>query len=203
VLRWLPTPAFYYGLSVGQTCLMRNVPAADAKRFLGVDSSSEAVDVRVTLKRVGPLKKERMRTVVFEVNGKTEEIEVKEPAGADEFDGPMADAANKAHVGAPMPGNVEKVFVKAGQVSSCLFPLSAANLSHGCPRKVASCALSGAPTSGSGGCQAVKVGETLALISAMKMEVQVKAQADGTVKSVVVSQGSKVIEGALLVVMGA
>ena len=62
---------------------------------------------------------------------------------------------------------------------------------------------SGAPTSCFGGCQAVKVGETLALISAMKMEVQVKAQADGTVKSVVVSQGSKVIEGALLVVMGA
>ena len=51
--------------------------------------------------------------------------------------------------------------------------------------------------------QAVKAGETLALISAMKMEVKCNAVTDGTVKSVAVSQGSKVIEGAVLMVISA
>jgi len=45
----------------------------------------------------------------------------------------------------------------------------------------------------------VKEGDTLATVSAMKMEVQVKATANGKVKKIITEQGSKVIEGALMI----
>ena len=81
---------------------------------LGIDAADALVDVTLELKRVGPLKKDRMRTVVFAVNGKEQHVEVKNPAAEGEFDGPMADPADATHVPAPMPGAIEKVFVADG-----------------------------------------------------------------------------------------
>ena len=51
-----------------------------------------------------------MRTVVFDVMGRTQHVDVKDVAGDDEFDGPMADAADAMQIGAPMPGVVDKVY---------------------------------------------------------------------------------------------
>lgn len=44
----------------------------------------------------------------------------------------------------------------------------------------------------------VSEGEVVAVVSAMKMEVQVKATTGGTVASLAVEEGGKVIEGALI-----
>lgn len=48
---------------------------------------------------------------------------------------------------------------------------------------------------------AVSEGEVVAVVSAMKMEVQVKATSAGTVASLAVFEGGKVIEGALIVTL--
>lgn len=47
----------------------------------------------------------------------------------------------------------------------------------------------------------VSEGEVVAIVSAMKMEVQVKALSGGTVASVSVEESDKVIEGALMVTL--
>ena len=44
--------------------------------------------------------------------------------------------------------------------------------------------------------QAVKKGETLVILEAMKMEIPVVAPADGTVSSIVVSEGEEIASGA-------
>lgn len=47
----------------------------------------------------------------------------------------------------------------------------------------------------------VSEGDVVAIVSAMKMEVQVKAVCGGTVASVSVEESDKVIEGALMVTL--
>ena len=47
-------------------------------------------------------------------------------------------------------------------------------------------------------CDAVKEGDVLMTVSAMKMEVHVKANVEGNVGALEVAAGDKVIEGALL-----
>ncbi|EGB12997.1 hypothetical protein AURANDRAFT_52076 [Aureococcus anophagefferens] len=111
---YLPTPVYLHGLAVGQTARLASLPAPLAKLECGVDAVDAVVDVDVTLKRVGPLKAGRMRTLVFDVNGAEQRVEVKNPAPEGEFDGPMADAGDAAHVAAPMPGAVDKVLAADG-----------------------------------------------------------------------------------------
>jgi biotin carboxyl carrier protein len=48
----------------------------------------------------------------------------------------------------------------------------------------------------------VKQGDVLLLLEAMKMENEIKAPADGTVKEIPIAEGSKVSEGDTLVVIG-
>ncbi|KAH8081013.1 pyruvate carboxylase [Aureococcus anophagefferens] len=111
---YLPTPVYLHGLAMGQTARLASLPAPLAKLECGVDAVDAVVDVDVTLKRVGPLKAGRMRTLVFDVNGAEQRVEVKNPAPEGEFDGPMADAGDAAHVAAPMPGAVDKVLAADG-----------------------------------------------------------------------------------------
>ena len=50
--------------------------------------------------------------------------------------------------------------------------------------------------------QAVKAGDVLVILEAMKMEIEVTAPADGTVKSVAAAVGTAVNTDDLLVVLG-
>mmetsp|Transcript_13785 Transcript_13785/g.44957 ORF Transcript_13785/g.44957 Transcript_13785/m.44957 type:complete len:1276 (-) Transcript_13785:333-4160(-) len=163
----IPTPVFWYSFDVGQTCTITCPTPQKAKEELGGpfsrDDDDAKLDATITLKRVGPLKAGRMRTVVFDVDGAEQHVEVKQPAAEGEFDGPMADAADPTHVPSPMPGVVEKVNVALGQT--------------------------------------VDASDELFVVSAMKMEVKVKPPAAGTVKQLLVNEGDKVIEGALLAVI--
>lgn len=50
--------------------------------------------------------------------------------------------------------------------------------------------------------QAVKAGDTVIILEAMKMQNNIEAENDGTVKEILVGKGDSVMEGAPLVVIG-
>lgn len=105
-----PTPVFFYSFQIGQSVTIPIADEALAQSELGKAASS----VTITLKRVGPIKKGRMRTIVFDVDGQEQHVEVKNPAAEGEFDGPMADPANPGHLPSPMPGAVDKIHAQVG-----------------------------------------------------------------------------------------
>jgi len=164
LLRYLPTPAYFYAMQAGQSIKMR-VPSSLASDILkdaaATPSAADGlVDVTIELKRVGPLK-EGKRSVVFGINGKAEQVhDVKDSTGVFVFDGPMANPSVPGEIASPMPGVIEKILVKEGQT--------------------------------------VSAGDTLLVVSAMKMEVKSTAPFAGTVTSLSVAQGARVVEGALL-----
>ena len=102
------------------------------------------------------------------LNGRTYEVEVEAGKAMllDEYEAIVPAAAPVAGeaVTAPMPGNILKVNVTAGQ--------------------------------------AVKEGDVLVVLEAMKMENEILAPKACTVKQVLVSKGSTVDTGATLVVLG-
>jgi pyruvate carboxylase len=114
LLKYLPTPVYLYGLLPGESFTMTSVPVAAAKDA-NVVGAEAAVDITVTLKRVGPLRGGNMRTVLFSVNGKDQQHDVKDSSGKFEFLGPMADSSKAGQMGSPMPGSVEKLLVSEGQ----------------------------------------------------------------------------------------
>jgi pyruvate carboxylase len=117
LLRYLPTPVYFYAMKAGQGFTM-TVPRSLAPELTkAAEASTEEgmEEVSVVLKRVGPLQK-KCRTVVFSINGAQEQhVSVKDSTAGFEFEGPMASPDNAKQVGSPMPGAVEKVLVKEGQ----------------------------------------------------------------------------------------
>ena len=114
-----------------------------------------------------------MKKYRVNVNGTAYEVEIEEMTGAPAAAPVTAPAAAPAptpaaggageSINAPMPGNILKVNVTAGQ--------------------------------------AVKEGELLLVLEAMKMENEIFAPKAGTVAQVLVSKGSTVDTGATLVVL--
>ena len=121
------------------------------------------------------------------VNGKSFEVEMKEPlkakpkaphvtpvaapsAPAFMPSQPAAPAAPAASAGpgkkvvAPLPGTITELKVTVGQT--------------------------------------VKTGDTVLVLEAMKMQNNIEAEADGTITKILVNQGDTVMEGATLVVIG-
>jgi pyruvate carboxylase len=96
----LPTRHFLYGLEPGQETSIDIEPG-------------KTLIVKLVL--VGPLTKEGLREVVFELNGDGRHVMVRDLSVArDDAARPKADRGNSKHVGAPMPGKVLKINVKAG-----------------------------------------------------------------------------------------
>ena len=96
----VPTPQFFYGLEPGQETMIEIEPG---KTLI------------VRLANVGPLAKDGTREVYFELNGESRAVTVKDASAAkDETARVKAEKGNAKHLGAPMPGKVVKVSVKAG-----------------------------------------------------------------------------------------
>lgn len=96
----IPTPIFFYGLEPGQETSIEIEPG---KTLI------------IKLNAIGKLHDDGTRAVYFELNGNNRSVVVRDQSikNSDAFR-EKADKGNANHVGAPMPGKVLKVNVKAG-----------------------------------------------------------------------------------------
>eukprot|EP01036_Dinobryon_divergens_P026089 gene26088-34697_t len=174
LLRYLPTTAYLYGLLPGQ-CFRMLVPSALAARHLFVKTESSAsseaeVEASVELLRVGPVQKSK-RTVYFRVSLSDGSVSEEQTAEVQDSGG---------------------VFVFEGPMADASKPLTEV----GSPMPgVVEKLLIGPGCEG----RTVTAGETLCIVSAMKMEVKVTAPRDAVVDAIAVpAPGYRVVEGALL-----
>ncbi|MCV6585202.1 MAG: biotin/lipoyl-binding protein, partial [Marinibacterium sp.] len=100
-VRTLPTLTFFYGMEPGEEITAEIDPGKTLEiRLLTIGETDENGEVRV----------------FFELNGQPRVVRVPDrSAAATATVRPKADAGNPDHVGAPMPGVVSGVAVKAGQ----------------------------------------------------------------------------------------
>jgi len=97
----LPTPQFFYGLSKGEEAVVELEPGKT---------------LSIRLQTVGDPHPDGFRTVFFELNGQPREVEVRDKSlKAVANARTKADPAKAGEVGAPIPGAVTLVHVKAGQ----------------------------------------------------------------------------------------
>jgi len=96
----IPTPIFFYGLEPGQETSIEIEPG---KTLI------------IKLNAIGKLHDDGTRTVYFELNGNNRSVVVRDQSiqNSDAMR-EKADKGNSGHIGAPMPGKVLKVNVKAG-----------------------------------------------------------------------------------------
>ncbi|MDQ0457937.1 pyruvate carboxylase [Rhizobium paknamense] len=148
----LPTPAYFYGMADGEELFAE---IEKGKTLVIVNQAASAPDAQ------------GMVTVFFELNGQPRRIKV--PDRAHGASGAAvrrkAESGNAAHLGAPMPGVISRVFVSPGQ--------------------------------------AVKAGDVLLSIEAMKMETALHADRDAVVAEVLVKPSDQIDAKDLLVVFQA
>lgn len=98
----IPTPIFFYGLEPGQ------------ETSLDIEPGKTLI---IMLNAIGKVQKDGTRTVYFELNGNSRSVVVRDQSvQSDEKAAEKADKGNSNHIGAPMPGKVLKVNVKAGDM---------------------------------------------------------------------------------------
>jgi pyruvate carboxylase len=96
----IPTPIFFYGLEPGQ------------ETSLDIEPGKTLI---IKLNAIGKVQADGTRQVYFELNGNARSVTVRDQsAHTDEVVREKADKGNPNHIGAPMPGKVLKVNVKAG-----------------------------------------------------------------------------------------
>ncbi len=96
----IPTPIFFYGLEPGQ------------ETSLDIEPGKTLI---ITLNAIGKVHPDGTRHIYFELNGNARSVVVRDQSvQSDEAVRVKADKANANHIGAPMPGKVLKVNVKAG-----------------------------------------------------------------------------------------
>ena len=101
----IPTPIFFYGLEPGQ------------ETSIDIESGKTLI---IKLNAIGRVQPDGTRHIYFELNGGARQVTVRDQSVVtDQSVREKADKSNPLHVGAPMPGKVLKVNVKAGdQVSA-------------------------------------------------------------------------------------
>lgn len=127
-----------------------------------------------------------MKKFNIKVNGNSYEVEIEEVKAAAAAAAPKAAAVPKAAAApkAPAAPKVEQVAVGAGDT-----PVNAPM-----PGKIVKLVASAG--------QAVKKGDVLLILEAMKMQNEITAPADGTVKAFNVAAGQNVKPGEVLAVLG-
>ena len=145
----LPTPAYFYGLKDGE------------ELFADIEKGKTLVIVNQAMSQTDA---QGLVTVFFELNGQPRRIKVPDRAHGASGSAVRrkAEPGNAAHLGAPMPGVISRVFATTGQ--------------------------------------AVKAGDVLLSIEAMKMETALHAEKDGTVAEVLVKAGDQIDAKDLLIV---
>lgn len=118
-------------------------------------------------------------TAKVTVNGKAFEVELSEPVKATPKPAKVVAPAPKAAAPASKPAAV------AGEGAKVTAPL---------PGTITEVKVAVG--------QAVKAGETVIILEAMKMQNNIEAETSGTVTSVLVGQGDAVMEGATLITIG-
>lgn len=132
-----------------------------------------------------------MKQYNITVNGKTYQVQVEEAGGAAPvaaapvFSAPAAPAAPAAPVAAPAPAPAPAAAPTAGGGETVSAPM---------PGTIFDIKV----TQG----QAVKAGDILIILEAMKMENEIVAPVDGTVNSINVTKGQSVVSGDALVTLG-
>ena len=97
----LPTFVFFYGMKIGST----------------VPFVYRGKEYTLHLHRVYPLSQDNMRTLVFHVDGSVYETKVKESkTGTGAASGQIANPSDPAQIPSPLPGIVDKVYVKVDDV---------------------------------------------------------------------------------------
>jgi len=98
----IPTPIFFYGLEPGQETSIEIEPG---KTLI------------IKLNAIGKLRPDGTRAVYFELNGNNRSVVIRDQSiqNSDAMR-EKADKGNASHIGAPMPGKVLKVNVKAGDL---------------------------------------------------------------------------------------
>ncbi len=96
----LPTPAFFYGLADGQ------------ETSVNIDAGKTLV---IRLQGRTDLADEGQSKLFFELNGQARLVRIERAGAIKQAAHPKIDENNPAHLGAPMPGMVVTVAVKAGQ----------------------------------------------------------------------------------------
>lgn len=156
----LPSPAFFYGMEVGEK-IHFEIPGADAVTAEASPDNANMTPCTIELVRVGPLEHGDIRSVEWSLNGAKHIVKMEDvPEGRKKYDGPMADTSNKSHLASSLPGIVTNVAVSEGA--------------------------------------SVKKDDLLFVVVSMKMEVMIRAPADGLIEQVCVDKDKEVVDGALL-----
>ncbi|MBR5929001.1 MAG: biotin/lipoyl-binding protein [Prevotella sp.] len=124
-------------------------------------------------------------TAKVTVNGKAFEVELKEPVKATTSKPAKVVAPVAATAPAAAPAPASKPAAVAGEGAKVTAPL---------PGTITEVKVAVG--------QAVKAGETVIILEAMKMQNNIEAETSGTVTSVLVGQGDAVMEGATLITIG-
>ncbi|AII50467.1 pyruvate carboxylase [Hymenobacter sp. APR13] len=97
----VPTPVFYYGLQPGDETI---IEIARGKSII------------VGLQSIGPVNEEGNRTIFFNLNGQTRNLEIRDTSvEVKKIQNPKADKGNPRQVGAPLQGLLSRVLVESGQ----------------------------------------------------------------------------------------
>lgn len=95
----IPTPAFFYGMKLGEEILI---------------TLSKGKTIIVKLQYILPADESGMRTVVFELNGYTRRVQIRDRSVKSQVPVNKKVANPEKEIGAPLQGKLSKVLVKAG-----------------------------------------------------------------------------------------
>lgn len=104
----IPTPAFFYGLKLGEEILI---------------TLGKGKTIIVKLLFVMPADESGMRTVVFELNGYARRVQVRDRAVKSDVPANKKVTNPEQEVGAPLQGKLSKILVKTGDAINANTPL--------------------------------------------------------------------------------
>lgn len=129
-----------------------------------------------------------MRRFMITVNGKTYDVGVEEVTG--QSPAPAAAPVAQAPVAASAPAQAPAEAPKPAPAPAATLPAGGTRITAPMPGKIVSVKASAG--------QAVKRGDVLMVLEAMKMENEIQSPVDGTVAAIAVSTGAMVEAGAPL-----